>query len=182
MVFWHNHSNSFSVTKKSSTFSEDYSVTRETFPTVNKHLRQGQPWPWTFCSFPNPHHCYMKDSLLGSLLVKDLFLCCNVQVGERCIEQVQVCIFIYSPTVKNKQTIFISNQRAQRQQKTVAQCEDNKVLQKVNIVKEWKKVTGVVWGEATCLQSAKRKQGFYWKKQTLSGMAEINIQAVTTNQ
>lgn len=39
----------------------------------------------------------MKDSLLGYTLLKDLFLRHDVQVGKRCIQQVEVCVFIHSP-------------------------------------------------------------------------------------
>lgn len=39
----------------------------------------------------------MKDSLLENTLLKDLFLRHNVQVGKRCIQEVEVCIFIDSP-------------------------------------------------------------------------------------
>lgn len=45
----------------------------------------------------------MKDSLLGYTLFKDLFLCYNVQVDERCVQQVEVCIFIHSPEGVNTQ-------------------------------------------------------------------------------
>lgn len=42
-----------------------------------------------------------QDSLLENTLLKDLFLRHNVQVGKRCIQEVQVCIFIDSPEGEN---------------------------------------------------------------------------------